>query len=791
MYEINSNPVKKMYTQFIQNKELIGLLILCTIVFMLLYHKILWGGYIYAYKDIGSDTLYSYLPNYIFDSEWIGSGKFSGYTLQYGLGTYIENSLFKYLIPFNFIFLFCNSENIGILLVISLYVKIITAAVFSYRYFVLLVDNKKVALVGGLTWSFCSYIVVWGQHYQFGTRIALFTIGIYFLEQYFKKKEKRIVLIIVLTLMWFDSYYAIYMNGIFYAMYLIVRGVQNKYSIRKNIRYLIELLGMALIAAALAMVKLLPEIISLFSSTRMSDVLAQGNTLPWHYSKEYLLSFIARFLSANTIGIGNDFSGAYNYYEVALLSTSLLSVFSFVFLAFTKYRKYIIVMGAMVFIALGVPAISQILNMNYLKQRWSFLLCFVFVISIVLFLAYIQKNREHIRCGLLMKYCVVISDICYICICMILLIAHKLGWVTINRTVLLSVIVVIVCYNLLLLWYAKSWNEHMWYALLFLLLIELLLMNYPSINNRDMVSVDDWNTDLYNDGTIEIIEQLKNDDRSIYRVNKSYISVSGYNEALIQGYNGVCVYSSLNTKELVDFYTFWGYDLLGGHPHYIFIPDEDYIINTILGVKYLITDKTEDVSEQYSKLFEDNNFIVYENKYTLPFAYLYDIEFRKSDIESLEGKDRQKALLYGFFVTSGVETGVIEKSSEDINIIYEKDDSTQLNKLKDNSATHFFYTMDGFRGNIYNKNEQDAMLVIPIIYNDNWSIYVDGVEQKLYNINSGLLGTIIPSGEHTISLIYKSSLTSIALGVSLVSFVIFVIVCVYNVRIKRNYYVEQ
>ncbi len=787
MYKVKLKRTKKVYIQLVQKKELAVLLILCTIIFMLLYHKILFGDYIYAYKDIGSDTIYSYIPNFIFDGEWIRSGKFSEYTLQYGLGIYIENPIFKYIIPFNFIFIFCNSENIGLLLVISLYMKIITIAVFSYFYFERLTDSKKAALVGALIWSFCSYMVVWGQHYQFGTRMALFTVGIYFLELYFSRKEKKVILTIVLMMMWFDSYYAIYMNGIFFALYIIVRGWQSKYSTKKIIQYLVGLMGMALIAAALSMVKLLPELMSLFSSTRMSDVLGAGNEMPWHYGKDYILSFIARFMSANIIGTGNSFSGAYNYYEVALLSTSLLSVFSFVFLMFTKYRKYIVAIGTVTFVGLYLPIVSQILNMNYLKQRWSYLLCFVFVISIVTFFAFMQKHRDNVIYKRRLKYSIVISDICYICICIVLLVAHKAGWVTLDKTVLLSTALIIIFYNVLLWWYSIRFNRYIWHFMFCAVFIELLVMNYPSINSRDMVSTEEWNNALYNDGTSAVIKQVQKEDSTIYRVNKSYGSVSGYNDALIQNYNGVCVYSSLNTKELVEFYTFWGYELLGGHPHYIFIPYEDYIMNTILGVKYLITDKAENISEQYDKLFEYNGFSVYENKCTLPFAYLYDTEFCKTDIELLTGKERQKALLYGFFVSDGEGTGRISKSSYTTNKTNEENDLVQLKNLRNNSASYFSYTKNGFEVDICNQDKKDAMLVISVIYNKNWSIYVDGKKQKLYNVNSGLIGTVITPGEHNIHLVYKQPEDSVAMLISLLSVVILIFFCTYKARKKRRF----
>jgi len=52
------------------------MLIAVTVIFIALYHKFLFGGYLYAYSDIGSDTINTYLPNMIYEirSIWERTG---------------------------------------------------------------------------------------------------------------------------------------------------------------------------------------------------------------------------------------------------------------------------------------------------------------------------------------------------------------------------------------------------------------------------------------------------------------------------------------------------------------------------------------------------------------------------------------------------------------------------------------------------------------------------------------------------------------------------------------------
>ena len=41
-----------------------------------------------------------------------------------------------------------------------------------------------------------------------------------------------------------------------------------------------------------------------------------------------------------------------------------------------------------------------------------------------------------------------------------------------------------------------------------------------------------------------------------------------------------------------------------------------------------------------------------------------------------------------------------------------------------------------------------------ISYNDSWKAYVDGTETEAYKVNNGMIGVIVPEGEHEIELAY-------------------------------------
>lgn len=770
--------MKKVISGIRNHQEISLLLAVCLTMFILLYRKMLFGGYIYAYSDIGRDTLATYLPRYLFDGDWIRNGGASSYTLQDGLGAYIRNPVYKYIFPFNFFFVMSNGENIGSILLLSLFIKSMIIAVFSYLYFNKILQDKRAAAIGGMIWTFSGYMIVWGQHYQFATLILEFTVGIYFLQLFLEGKRAGFFFVLAVALTVFDSYFNLYMSGIFFAVYTVVWCVFTHKSIREIMKKLVLLFLMAVWGIGIAMVQFMPAMRSFFSSTRMNDVTAKGQSLDLIYGKDYILTFVGRLLSPNTLRTGNDFTGAYNYYEAALLSTSLLCVFAVIFLLQTQFRKRVSALLISMLLLLLSPVFSQVLGMNAKKQRWSYLFCFIAVLCIAYFLKYLFSHEKNTDMSRMLRKTVIYSDIVYAVLLLILLAAHLRGLVCIDKLTFFVVGFVVILYSIFFLLYGKNIRRHCALFLVGILFAELILINDSSVNKRCVISKDAWEQEYFNDGTIAAVNELKQVDDSLYRVNKTYISV-GENDALVQGYNGLASYSSLNSQELVSFYLAAGYELINGFPHWISIPCYDMYINSLLGTKYLLAKKDAPVeSEDYIKVLETEDVIVYQNLYALPFGYLYYRELSRDSVSCLERVDRQKALTTGFYCTDNcspdalVQEDLLQDEAEKLTHAEVLDN---LSQLQENAMTNIKLEENVLSGQINNREEKSAMLAIPIIYNTNWKIYVDGKEQKLYNINGGLIGTIIEPGAHTVEMRYCDSLEKCGVTISAVCLLLFII----------------
>lgn len=774
--------MKKVVSGIRNHMEISLLLAACLTLFVLLYRKMLFGGYIYAYSDIGRDTLATYLPRYLFDGDWLRNGGTSSYTLQDGLGAYIRNPVYKYIFPFNFFFVMSNGENIGGILMLSLFIKIMIIAVFSYLYFNKILQDKRAAAIGGLIWTFSGYMIVWGQHYQFATLILEFTVGIYFLQLFLEGKRAGLFFILAVALTVFDSYFNLYMSGIFFAVYTVIWCVFKHKNVRDILKKLVLLFLMAVWGIAIAMVQFMPAMRSFFSSTRMNDVTAKGQSLDLIYGKDYILTFVGRLLSPNTLKVGNEFTGAYNYYEAALLSTSLLCVFAVIFLLQTQLRKRVSALLISVLLLLLLPVFSQVLGMNAKKQRWSYLFCFIAVLCISYFLKCLFSHEKNAEMSRMLRRTVIYSDIVYGVLFLILITAHLRGLVRIDKQTIFIAGFVVILYSIFFLLYGKNIRKHCVLLLAGILSAELILINDASVNKRYVISKDAWEQEYFNDGTIEAVNELKQLDDSLYRVNKTYVSV-GENDALVQGYNGLASYSSLNAQELVSFYLASGYELINGFSHWISIPCYDMYINSLLGTKYLLAKKDAPVeSEDYIKVLETEDVIVYQNLYALPFGYLYYRELSWDSVSSLERVDRQKALTTGFYYTDNdsqdviVQEDLLQGEAEQLT---HEEVLDNLLQLQENAMTDIKLEKNVLSGQIDNREDKSAMLAVPIIYNTSWKIYIDGKEQKLYNINGGLIGAIIEPGAHTVELRYCDSLEKWGIIISVVCLLMFIISMVF------------
>ncbi len=756
----------------IKEKDLYrGILFLGTVlIFSIIYASMLSGRELYAFADIGGDTIHLIAPRGHIRNH-IGSG---GYSFSYGFGAYIDNSVLRYILPYDFLMSLTDYRLYSYAQLLSLGMKSLIAAFGMYFFLLELTRNRASALVGGLIWTFSSYMMVWAQHYTFSTMVALLPWGLLFVQKLLEGKRSAVFVCIPVALLTVLGYYYTYMAGLFLALYVFVYSVLHRTKFTRIIDRLVQLLLFALLGILLSMYRLQESIQTFFGSTRMNDVAGQVSYDALIYKRDYLLTFLGRFFSEDLIGTGNDYSGTYNYYEAALLSTSLLLMFAIVGLLGTQYRKSVLVCVVLSCASLLFPAVSQILNMNPLKQRWTFMLQVEMVIAVAFFIKSLaEADPKEMKVRLIRT--VVIADLIDLTLLFILVLAHKRELIVLSKPVFGMICAFLLIYSVILLAYAghkRGWIRFLLYGVIF---CELIAFGLIPVNHRVKITYDAWEHGYYNDGTREAVEAIQTEDPGLYRINKTYVSVL-YNDAMVQGYYGLSVYDNLNPSELVEFYVDAGYELLNGKSHYVSIPYTDITINSLLGTRYVIA-RAEDVLDGsiFESVKEMGNLRIYRNRYAENFGYLYTTQLNQTEVLSeADRSKRQNELAYGCYLTDGSQVSELKMVHPDEADLTDMGRVTaKLAELQTRSMENISFQDNTLSGTIQNKTGNAALLAFPVIFDTHWKLYVDGESAETLNINGGLMGCIVSDGTHEIRMQYVPARTLYGNLISLITLLLF------------------
>ena len=358
------------------------------LVFLALYHRFILMKDAYMYLDIGNDTISTYYPKYVYFSNLLRSGDFSVYHLDFGLGRDIFSAFVQYLNPLDLALILMPEKWIAYGLIVVTFLKINIISLFSYLFIKRITGgNAFSAFAGALLWSFCGYTVLWGQHYVFCTTLMMFTVCLYFIQLYLDGSSISWKILIPLFAIFFlSNYYFLYMSCILYLMYFILYVIFTKKGVVFFAKKTAGMAGVAVVSVLLSSAALIPIAATFLSSSRASSM-SYGRDLLETYSPIYRITFLARLLSNNTLGFADDYSGAANYYEAAILCVSSLFIFAFIYLLAKKATVIkTIIIAAISAALLFFMSASHYLTFVDSSHRQSYFICFAEVIAICFFI---------------------------------------------------------------------------------------------------------------------------------------------------------------------------------------------------------------------------------------------------------------------------------------------------------------------------------------------------------------------------------------------------------------------
>lgn len=767
-----------------------------------IFRDYLYGNDLMIFNDIGSDTWQQYIMNYTSIVNHLRDGSFSLWDFNNGLG--INQFNFNLFDPFLMLL-----YGVGVVLGpahMLLYINVIQilkimVAAFAFYWFLSQFSFSVLSkMITSYAYALNGFLLVWGQHYQFGTIVIYFPLMLLFCEKFIQKKKGKALFPVMVFLCGIYSVYFTYMCLAATGLYLLFRilmldGLTWKERIQRFLLGCAEMImgvGMSLVVF-LPMAEVLLDVSSRLESdgTGLLDFLRQCFT---PYSRKFYLSMLKRMFSSN---LQNGYGLAkgpqqyvMNYYEDPVLFCSTLAVFLNVqFLAvlrkadMTKRAKRVLYgVAALILVGTALPVGGTVFNYFTLPtQRYTFVLMTVFLLlmawmwdymrkggklNLVLILAvtalmgwaywcgYEQAGFQEYRTNILILTVTgILTAVCLTLLCFLK--------DTQIRNVILGVMGVVLVVNVV----SEGGTNYQNRVTMKKTDVPAEVMVQETQRYEEMRTSDDkeikyraeiekpqdFFREMYRVDLADCLNYLKENDPTFYRVEKDYISGTVSMDSSGQGYRGISTYNSVmngNVKEFVK--TCYPELFFADHNHYTFWNNvDDNWLAAFLGVKYILSGNGEPDETKYKLLDQVGSLYIHVNVLDAQTAHFYTQDISEESLKELCTEENREELLgEAIALEDGTEIG---DASEIQTLKSEEQETAEQNSSvtldapqKDSVVT----------GSVHAEADGYALFMIP--YEKGWSLTIDGEKAELLRGDIGFLACEVPEGDHTILLTFEA-----------------------------------
>ena len=767
-----------------------------------IFRDYLYGNDLMIFNDIGSDTWQQYIMNYTSIVNHLRDGSFSLWDFNNGLG--INQFNFNLFDPFLMLL-----YGVGVVLGpahMLLYINVIQilkimVAAFAFYWFLSQFSFSVLSkMITSYAYALNGFLLVWGQHYQFGTVVIYFPLMLLFCEKFIQKKKGKALFPVMVFLCGIYSVYFTYMCLAATGLYLLFRilmldGLTWKERIQRFLLGCAEMImgvGMSLVVF-LPMAEVLLDVSSRLESdgTGLLDFLRQCFT---PYSRKFYLSMLKRMFSSN---LQNGYGLAkgpqqyvMNYYEDPVLFCSTLAVFLNVqFLAvlrkadMTKRAKRVLYgVAALILVGTALPVGGTVFNYFTLPtQRYTFVLMTVFLLlmawmwdymrkggklNLVLILAvtalmgwaywcgYEQAGFQEYRTNILILTVTgILTAVCLTLLCFLK--------DTQIRNVILGVMGVVLVVNVV----SEGGTNYQNRVTMKKTDVPAEVMVQETQRYEEMRTSDDkeikyraeiekpqdFFREMYRVDLADCLNYLKENDPTFYRVEKDYISGTVSMDSSGQGYRGISTYNSVmngNVKEFVK--TCYPELFFADHNHYTFWNNvDDNWLAAFLGVKYILSGNGEPDETKYKLLDQVGSLYIHVNVLDAQTAHFYTQDISEESLKELcTEENREEILGEAIALEDGTEIG---DASEIQTLKSEEQETAEQNSSvtldapqKDSVVT----------GSVHAEADGYALFMIP--YEKGWSLTIDGEKAELLRGDIGFLACEVPEGDHTILLTFEA-----------------------------------
>lgn len=624
---------------------------------LIIFWKFIFGNQILAYTDIGSDTYDQYLMSYQTIINHLKSGNFSLWDFKNGYGSnlYAMNLYDPFLIIIYITGILFGAEKIYGLLVWLQILRMVLAGLFLYGFLSCFRLMEKSKLIAAYMYALCGYLVVWGQHYQFGTVVVLFPLLLWMAEKSLQQWSCCFGLALVCALECVCSLYFSYMQFVILGFYILFRiAWDGKLFSKAGICQTGKTYGFMVLGIGMGMFSLLPSAFQIFSvSGRMEGepFLMRVMKALCLYPEAYYETLGKKFLSGNLEGI-NSYSGYMNIYESPNVFLSVLFVLAaaqFIILMCSKHysRKQkillLLAVAAGAFVLL-IPLGSMIFNgFSYPFSRHTFLYLpfFAWMTAEVLHQSW-EKGKINL---LVLLISGMAATSAYLENYM-----EKRNRLPLALGILSVAIVAALAGSIYLR--RRKMRQAAYAGLVAAVMISMSGDAYYSYNCQRAILEKEpspYFDELYNESIEDALSLISEQDDSFYRVEKDYTagtSISCLN-AMAQNYNGVSTYNSVINAGVSQYLQeFWPNLQIMNSTHFSFANAvQDDFQASFSNVKYVLSKKQDLHVPGYELWQQCGDIYIHRNMHTDGLGKFYTKAFTEQAYEAAKATTDWEALL--------------------------------------------------------------------------------------------------------------------------------------------------
>lgn len=817
---------------FVKNPEVISQIWLIAALLascFILFWNYLFGDEMMVFNDIGSDTWQQYTMHYAGIINHLRNGTFSfwDFTNGFGINLYSLNLFDPTLILLYAIGVVLGPAHMMIYISWVQVLRVLAAGWIFYRYLMKFSFSRQARFAAAYIYGLNGYLLVWGQHYQFGIVTIYFPLMLLFAEKFLRREKGRALFPVTVFLCASDSVYFSYMSLIGVGFYLLFRvWMMEGWKIKDRIKCFLSgclqiLLGIAMSAATFfPMVSVLLNVSNRISEEGAGFFLWLKNLFTL-YGKEYYNMLQMRLFSSHLengdflIG-GNDY---WNYYEAPVLFCCTLTVFLGVqFLAsywrssVPRRRKRAIYTAAVLMIlCVLMPWGGTMFNsfVDY-SHRYTFVLIPFFIMAAVWMWDDLKEEGRICWIGLIVTEAFLLW---------VVYVGYTHSELKLYRrnAVVLGLTGTMMALGIAVIAVARAGQIRKAAIGLLAVALTVNVISEGAAGYRNRISMRKQDTDpavmeelrdeylalvdefgeqkvtemmerpqdyfrvMYFPEIQEIEEYLREIDPEFYRMEKDYCTGTVAMDSLAQEYRGISSYNSVmngNIREFVDICYPELYYL--DRNHYAFWPNaEDNWLAAFTGVRYLVSRDPDLDASEYRLLKQFDNIYLYENVLETDIARFYDTAISEESLKELcTSETRQELLDHAIALEGGTD---IQDMSE-FSVLKE---SADPKVIETSSVTLNAPEKDSYiTGNIQAAADGYALFMIP--YEKGWELTVDGKETELIRGDLGFLACEVKAGSHEIELTFRPPLLKEGIITAVAFWAIYGIWQIWEHRRKRG-----